>query len=138
VFVVLASGVLVVASGSPVRCLGWPLHGGEWTVAKGRQWLLLARLGLTGVASFLIVAVVVQAWRWRLGAGAILPTATSVGLLFLAEALVGALMVVYDPGIFLPVFHVAVTAALWATLVVLVMPTGLASSVPTEKRRVPW
>jgi heme A synthase len=136
VFIVLVSGVLVAASGSPLRCLGWPLYAGGWPVAEGRQWLQLARRLLAGATGILVIGVVVQAWRRRPGPGAILPTATAVGLLFLAEALVGALMVLYDPGISLQVIHVAVAAALWASLVVLVVLAGLASCAPGKEHPV--
>jgi cytochrome c oxidase assembly protein subunit 15 len=133
VFVVLVSGVLVAASGSPMRCLGWPLYAGDWPVAEGRQWLLLARRGLAILASFLIVAVAVQAWR---RAGATRVTAIVVGAWFVMEMIVGLLMALYGSPIFLRIAHAAVAAALWASLVVLVVLTGLASSAPTEESRL--
>ncbi|MCL7453577.1 MAG: COX15/CtaA family protein [Anaerolineae bacterium] len=127
VFLVLVSGVLVAASGSPVRCLGWPLYGGDWPVAEGRHWLQLARRVLGGIAGVSIITVVVQAWR-RHQLGAIRPAAAVVGLLFLAEIVIGGLMVAYNPGLALQLVHAALAAALWASLVALAVLAGWASS----------
>jgi heme a synthase len=132
VFLVLTSGVLVAASGSPLRCLGWPLYGGGWPVAEGRQWLQLARRVLAAVAGVSVIALVVEAWRRRAGPGAIVPTATAAGLFFLAEVVVGGLMVVHDPSLALQVIHAALAAALWASLVALVVLAALAPSLRPE------
>jgi heme a synthase len=132
VFVVLVSGVLVAASGSPLRCLGWPLYGGAWPVAEGRQWLQVARGALAVVAGASVLAVAVQAWRGRPGLGAIQLIATAAGLFFLAEAVVGALMVLYEPALALQVIHAALAAALWASLVALAVWAGLAPSLRPE------
>jgi cytochrome c oxidase assembly protein subunit 15 len=127
VFVVLVSGVLIAAEGSAERCLGWPFYAGEWPIAEGRQWLLLARLGLTGLASFLIVAVVILAWRKP---GAIRVPALVVGAWFVIEMVGSVLMALCESSILLQVTHAAVAAALWASLVTLVVSAGLASPAP--------
>jgi heme a synthase len=131
VFVVLVSGVLVAGSGSPMRCLGWPLYAGGWPVAEGRQWLQLARRVLGGIAGVSIIAVVVQAWRHP-RSRPIRCVATAVGLLFLAEAVVGGLMVLYDPGLALQIIHAALAAAFWAALAALVVLAGLVPSLRRE------
>ena len=128
VFLVLVSGVLVAASGSPLRCLGWPLYGGGWPVAEGRQGLQLARRVLAGVASVSVIALVVQAWRQRPRSRPIRYAAAAVGLSFLAEALVGAFMVLYNPGLALQIIHAALAAAFWAALVALAVLASLARS----------
>lgn len=134
VFIVLVSGVLVAESGSMVRCLGWPLYSG-WVVPTDlRGWLQMARRLIAGVASVLIVAVVVQSWRTQRTQAAILRAATVVGVLFLVETIVGTLMLMVGFTVSLLVMYVATAAALWAMLVVLVVLAGLASSASTEKR----
>jgi cytochrome c oxidase assembly protein subunit 15 len=132
VFVVLVSGVLVAAPGSPMRCLGWPLYPGDWPVAEGRQWLQLARRLLAVATGILIIAVVVRAWRRPV---AIRATAIVVGTWFVMEMIVGLLIAQYGSPVFLQVTHAALAAALWASLVVLVVLAGLASSVQTEESR---
>lgn len=129
VFVVLVSGVLVSASGSSVRCLGWPLYGGQLALVDVRSWLQLARRLFAGGASISVVAVVVHAWRCQ---GALRRSAMVMGTLFLAEILVGALMLVGGSSIFLQVAYVALAAAFWTSLVVVVVLAGLSSSSAGE------
>jgi len=132
VFVVLVSGVLVAAPGSPGRCLGWPLCAGDWPVAEGRQWLQLARRSLAGATGILIIAVVVCACRRPV---AIRVSAIMMGVCFVMELVVGLLMAQYGSPVFLQVTHAVLAAALWASLVVLDVLAGLASSVHTEESR---
>ncbi|MGB6849792.1 MAG: COX15/CtaA family protein, partial [Thermoanaerobaculia bacterium] len=136
VFIVLVSGVLVAASGSVVRCLGWPLYGGRLIPVDVRSWLQLARRLLAVPASILVIAVVVRAWREQRLQGAIRITATAVGVLFVIETLVGALMLVYGLAVPLQVLYVATAAAFWALLVALVVLASLASPTPAEDRGV--
>jgi cytochrome c oxidase assembly protein subunit 15 len=134
VFIVLVSGVLVADTDSPVRCLGWPLYSGRLIPVDPRGWLQLARRLVGAVASILVIAVVVQAWRTQRGQTAILRAATVVGVLLVAETMVGALMAAGGLGVLLMVIYVAMTAALWALLVVLAVLAGLAS--PPSQRSI--
>ncbi len=124
VFVVLVSGVLVAGNQSTARCLGWPLYGGRWALVDLRHWLQMTRRLIAGLASVLIVAVIVQAWRRRQGRGLIRRVATAVGVLFLIETFVGMLVSARGFGDFFSVAYVATAAALWALLVVLVVLVG--------------
>jgi heme A synthase len=126
-FVVLVSGVLVAASGSPVRCLGWPVYGGGWPVAEGRQWLQSGRHLLAAATGILIIVVVVHACRRP---GAIRVAAILVGACFVAEMVVGVLLALYETPVLFQVTHAVMATALWASLVVLVVLIGLASSNP--------
>jgi heme A synthase len=65
------------------------------------------------LASLLIIAVVVQAWRTQRRHKGFLVVATVVGFLFLVEITLGALMLVVDVTIFMLVIYVATAAALW-------------------------
>jgi len=126
VFIVLVSGVLVATEGSPVRCLSWPLYGGNWPVAEGLAWLQWVRRLLAGVVGILLITMAVHAWhRPR----AIRVTSIAVGASFVLETVIGALMALYGSPVSLQVAHTAMAAALWASLVVL---TGLASLLPTH------
>jgi cytochrome c oxidase assembly protein subunit 15 len=129
VFVVLVSGVLVASSGSSVRCLGWPLYGGQLELIDLRSWLRIARRLLAIVAAVSVIAVVVQAWRRP---GALRRGAMVMGVLFLAEILVGAPMLAGASSLFLQVAYVALAAAFWTALVVLVVLAGLPLSPARE------
>ncbi len=123
VFVVLVSGVLVAASGSVVRCLSWPLYVGSLELTAARGWLDLARRLLAATTSVLTIVVVVQSWRRQ---GVIRSTAVVTGLLFLAETVLGALMVVAGSTVYVQVVYVALATAFWTSFVVLVVLIGLA------------
>jgi cytochrome c oxidase assembly protein subunit 15 len=133
VFLVLVSGVLVAAPGSSVRCLSWPLFGGPLELVDARRWLQLARRLLAGGAGIAVVAIVFQAWRRQ---AALRRSATVMGTLFLAEILVGALMLVGAPSVFLQVVYVALAAAFWTSLVVLAMLAALAPTAPAADSSV--
>jgi heme A synthase len=133
VFFVLVGGVLVAESGSVVRCLSWPLYSGGLLLGNLRSWLQLARCLLAGATSILLIAVVVQAWRRP---GAIRRTAMVVGALFLAETLVGAIIVVGGSTVLLQGVRVTLAAALWTSFVVLTVLAGLASAMPEGESRM--
>jgi cytochrome c oxidase assembly protein subunit 15 len=134
VFIVLVSGVLVARSGSLVRCLGWPLFSGRLVPADAHDWLKTARLFIAGLATILLIAVIVQAWRLRPRHGTIRRTAMAVGILFLVELLVGMLMLARGYSVPLLVIYVAAAAALWALLVVLAVLAGLPPATLPEER----
>jgi cytochrome c oxidase assembly protein subunit 15 len=128
VFVVLVSGVLVAEGGSAVRCLGWPLYCGQWTLGDVTSWPHLARRLLAGATGVLVIAVVAKAWRTH---QRFHRTATAMGTLFLAETVVGAQMVWGGSTVLLQVVYVTLAAAFWSSLVILVVLAGLPSSAPT-------
>ncbi len=134
-WIVLVSGVLVAGSASPMRCLGWPLYGGRLDLAGVRTWLQGAR-AIAGWATVLLVAVVViQAWRGQppeSGQRAVRRVATVLAVLLAAELLTGALLVLAGPALLLQVAHVALTAALWAALVALLVVAGM-HALPADK-----
>ncbi len=132
VFVVLVSGIIVAESGSMVRCVGWPLYSGWLFPVDLRDWLRLARRLIAGAASLMIVALVVQAWRTQRERAPVLRAATAVGVVFLVEMLVGALMLTWGFAISLLVIYVAAAAALWALLVVLAVLSSLAYPAKRE------
>jgi cytochrome c oxidase assembly protein subunit 15 len=130
VFVVLVSGVLVAQGGSIVRCLGWPLFTRQFALPDSPGWPHVARRLIAGVTTVLIVAVVVQGWRTQPQTAAIRPVATALGVLFLTEIAVGALMVAQGFALFLLAMYVAAAAALWRLLVVLAVLAGLPTHPP--------
>lgn len=132
VFFVLVSAVLVAESGSLTRCLGWPLYNEPLALVDLRGWLLLTRRMIAGVASVLILAAVVQAWRTQRTNTPILRAATSAGILFLLEIIVGVMMLTSGFVTILLVIYVAAATALWASLIVLLVMTGLEFSASVE------
>jgi heme A synthase len=132
VFTVLVSGILTAESDSITRCMGWPLYIGRWAPIDRLGLPQMVRLLIAGVASLLVVAVVIQAWRTQREQRAILRIAIAVGVVFLVEMTVGALLLTYGFTLFLLVTYVAAAAALWGLVVVLVVLTGV-SNVEGQK-----
>ncbi|HLO31806.1 MAG TPA: COX15/CtaA family protein [Anaerolineales bacterium] len=128
VFFVLVSGVLVAKSGSLVRCLGWPLYNELPILSDLRGWLLLGRYLIAGGSVILIAGIVIQAWRTQRWQSGIRQAASLVGVLLLLEAAIGIFMLTHGFAPLLLVAYVAVAAALWAMLVVLVVIAGLRAS----------
>ena len=134
IFVVLISGALVAGSGSTAGCLGWPLCSGRLIPTDLHGWIHMTHRLIVGAASILVVIVTVQAWRTQRRQTAILPAATVMGVLFFAQALVGALKTTKGFTPFLLALHVATAAAVWAALVVLVVLVGLAGRTAEEEK----
>ena len=84
----------------------------------------LARFALGVLASALIVALVVQAWRTRRHRRSVVRGTAVVGALLVAGTVIGALMPTPDNGIVMPALSMAAAAALWASLVALVLLAG--------------
>jgi cytochrome c oxidase assembly protein subunit 15 len=122
IYLVMISGVLVAGKGSLTRCLGWPLW--RQLAMDSPGWPQVVRRLLASLAGLLIIAVVVQAWRTQRRHKGILVVATAIGLLFLVEMALGALMLAVDVTFYLLVIYVAAAAALWAMLVVLALLAG--------------
>jgi cytochrome c oxidase assembly protein subunit 15 len=124
-FVVLVSGVLVAGKGSLTRCLGWPMARIMPNDLPG--WPQAARPLVAGVASVLILALVVNAWRTQRRSAAYRAVATAAGVVLLVEVVAGALMLTAGFAIPLLVISVAAAAALWSLLAVLVVWSGVGS-----------
>jgi heme a synthase len=119
VFVVLVSGVLVAAPGSPVRCLGWPLFSGGLDLAGVRRWLALARLLLAAAATVLVALLAARAWRVT-QPPAVRPVALGLGLLLGANVVAGLVAALLGSPASLLAAAALLASALWATLVGLV------------------
>jgi cytochrome c oxidase assembly protein subunit 15 len=133
VYLVLVSAVLVAATGSLARCLGWPLYSSVWPTVDSRAWLAVVRRVVAGLASVLVLAVIVQAWRTRRGQKGVVAVATAMGILFFAETLLGALMATFGTAPGLLILYVAMAAAVWSLLAVLVALAGLAAPALTPE-----
>ncbi len=134
VFIVLVSAVLVAEPGSLVRCLGWPMFGEPVNLAAAQGGAQVARNIFAVLASILIVAVVVQAWRTQREHTTTVRTATLLGVLFLIEIAIGLLPATGELALAVRVFYVAIGAALWATSVALAVLAGLTAAMEERGR----
>ena len=124
-YFVLVAGMFAAGPGSLTQCVGGPLFGTPMSLAQGAGWLQDLRRFAAGAAVVLVLAVIVQAWRTLPRQSAIVKAAVVAGILFVADIAVGGLMVAAGFMLWLLVTTVALTGALWASLVVLVTLIGL-------------
>jgi protoheme IX farnesyltransferase len=124
-FLLLVSGAAVAASGSPAACTGWPLCDGLRLPGSPAGWLSLGHRILVLLAGVLMALLLWRAWLSQRTQTAVLVSTTAAGVLFFAQALLGAKLVAgYPP--YLMVLHLATAVAAWAALVVQVAAVGLA------------
>jgi protoheme IX farnesyltransferase len=134
IFIVLVSGAYVAGSASTKACQGWPLCNGMLFPVTLAQWIHMTHRFIVCLASILVLIVVFEAWRKQRSQTAILTAATLMGILFFAQAMVGALKTTRGFPVFLLGLHVATAAAVWASAVVLVVVTGLSGRGITEEK----
>jgi len=124
VYTALVSGVLVSRPGALMRCLNWPGVVGLGKPEDLYGWMYLARFALGVLASVLIAALVVQAWKSQRHNPLLVRDATIAGVLLAIATAIGVLMPTPDNGIVMPALSMATAAALWAVLVAAVLRSG--------------
>ena len=128
VWAVIVSGVLVARPGSVVRCLGWPSWSAVSAPTDVFGWLTLVRLGLAALATVLVIATALHAWRMGAAQPQLrLHAVVNVALLF-AATLVAALVPAPDEGVFVPMANMVLTSVLWS----------LAVAVAVRAAATPW
>jgi len=122
IFLVLISGAIVAGSGSTYACAGWPLCNGQLIPASSYAWVHMAHRSMVLLASFLVVKLYLDTRR---APTAIAKLALTGLILFLTQAAIGAVKVMFGFNIWMLGFHVAVAAAVWAAFFSLWAKTGL-------------
>ncbi len=121
VYGLMLSGSYVVGSGATLACPGWPLCG------NAPQWAVQYRLSDINsfhrlVATFVglvLIWTLVSAWRRRNVAPGQAWIALVAGILFVAQAIVGGLVVLLMRPDFVAGLHLALATAVWGCLVLL-------------------
>jgi heme a synthase len=116
VFALHVSGVLVAGKGSLTRCLGWPM----WRILPDdlAVWSQAIRLSLAALAGFLIVTLVIRAWRMGQNQ-ALRKVAATVAATFLIEMLLTVVMLTLGTNPYLLIAYVVAATLLWTSLVVI-------------------
>ncbi|MGE5224102.1 MAG: heme o synthase [Omnitrophica WOR_2 bacterium] len=131
-FLLLVSGALVAGTSSGAACSTWPLCNGSWIPSSPGGWINLIHRLSVAFSGLLVALLVVQAWRTQRTQAPILVAATSAGVLFLSQALMGSKMTPGFP-LYLLGLHEATAAAVWASLVITVVATGMAARTAEEE-----
>ncbi len=121
VYGLMLSGSYVVGSGATLACPGWPLCG------TAPQWAVQYHLADVNsfhrlVATFVglvLIWTLISAWRRRSVAPGQAWVALVAGVLFVAQAGVGGLVVLLKRPEFIAGMHLALATAVWGSLVLL-------------------
>lgn len=121
VLFVLISGATVTGTGSSLACLDWPLCQGEIFPANvhlGTIIHLFHRYIVVAVG-VLIAAVVLQIRRHYTQYPLLVKWATALGLLFLAQIVVGGINVLLRFPRIINAAHLGLAAAIWGSVIIL-------------------
>lgn len=120
VYGLMLSGSYVVGSGASLACTGWPLCTAQtWAVTNHLADInVLHRLIATFVGLVLIWTLISALRRYKV-APAQAWMAVVAGVLFIAQSIVGGLIVLLDKPEFVAGLHLALATAVWGSLVVL-------------------
>jgi cytochrome c oxidase assembly protein subunit 15 len=130
-FVVLVSAVLVAKPGTVTRCLGWPLFSGGVFPLSLAGWPQMLRAGVALLATLLVFALLIQAWRTARRNSAILFSAAAATVLLLVEAAAGAWMATRGLSAGWLIIYVAAAGGQFAMLVILSVLAGLTVPQPS-------
>ena len=133
-FGLLVSGAAVAASHAAPVCTGWLFCDGSLVPADFLGWVNLAHRLATVSAGILVLALFIQAWRTQRTQTGILVATTAATVLFMSQALMGALEIAKSYPAYLLGLHVATAAAVWSALIIQVTLTGLAGRTAQEER----
>lgn len=121
VYGLMLSGSYVVGSGASLACPGWPLCGNapDWAIQYRLADVNMFHRFIAIFVGLVLIWTLVSAWRrWRVAPGQA-RVALVAGLLFVAQAIVGGLVVLLRRPEFLAALHLALATAVWGSLVLL-------------------
>jgi len=120
IFLLTVVGRVVTVTGASFYCNGFPLCSPTEPIG----YLKLLHLFLVALASVSMYAVWRKAWREQRHHQVLLPLTTITGMLFLGQALVGAVIVTREYPLHLVVLHTFTAISLWISLAMLVFISG--------------
>ncbi len=121
VYGLMLSGSYVVGSGATLACPGWPLCGTapQWAVQYHLDEINSFHRLVATFVGLVLIWTLVSAWRRRNVAPGQAWVALVAGVLFVAQAGVGGLIVLLKRPDFLAGLHLALATAVWGSLVLL-------------------
>ena len=126
VFVLTLLGRAVTLTGAAAYCLGWPLCNPSHPIG----WLQLLHRLFVAAASVQMIVVFRKAWREQRSQPVLLPLTTVLGVLFFAQAFVGAMEVTNGFARHLAVLHGLTAVSLWFALAALTFVSGVLAQDP--------
>ncbi len=115
----LVMGAMVATTGARAACPDWPLCNGSLWPTTLEGLLSMGHRMLALLAGLLVFGSLLLIWRLRHTDTVLVLTATTVGVLFLGQVMIGAANVWEGFPLRLNGLHVVTSAAIWAGTVVL-------------------
>lgn len=121
VYGLMLSGSYVVGSGASLACPGWPLCGNApaWAIQYHLADVNVFHRLVATFVGLVLIWTLVSAWRRRNVAPGQAWVAVVAGVLFVAQSIVGGLVVLLGKPEFIAGLHLALATAVWGTLVLL-------------------
>lgn len=120
VYGLMLSGSYVVGSGASLACTGWPLCTAQrWAVTNRLADINVLHRVIATIVGLVLIWTLISALRRYKVAPAQAWMAVVAGVLFIAQAIVGGLIVLLDKPEFVAGLHLALATAVWGSLVVL-------------------
>ena len=133
IFILLISGTVVAGSQSLSACTNWPLCSGTIIPQDSATWINVIHHLIVALASIMVLALFVQAWRTQRTQTPVLVATTATAVLFFAQALMGSQLVGNFP-VYLLALHQATAVSVWAAMVVQATSVGLAARSVEDER----
>ncbi len=121
VYGLMLSGSYVVGSGASLACPGWPLCGTPpaWAVTYHLADINVFHRYVATFVGLVLIWTLISAWRRRKVAPGQAWVAVVAGILFIAQAVVGGMIVLLHRPDLIAVLHLALATAVWGSLVLL-------------------
>ncbi len=134
VYGLMLSGSYVVGSGASLACAGWPLCTPQfWAITNHLADINILHRLVATLVGLVLIWTLSSAWRRRKVAPRQAWVSLAAGILFVAQAIVGGLIVLLDKPDFVAGLHLALATAVWGMLVVLAaMAAHQLRSAPQE------
>ncbi len=129
VFLLLISGSYVFGSGASLACAGWPICEAGLVPTRLLDVINYSHRIVAAVVGVLVFWVAVRAWAVRADLPAVGQTGLFIALAFIIQILIGGGVVLARLDGPWPAFHLALAAAIWGALVMLVSMLSLPAAV---------
>jgi cytochrome c oxidase assembly protein subunit 15 len=132
IYGVLVSGVLVAGKNTITSCLCWPVYRRILFQVDLPGMGNISRLIFSVIGIFLLISVLVKAFRTQHQNKLIFKNVLWVAAVFLIEMLLQGFLLVFQFNIFLQVAYTVTMSVFWALLVSLVVNSGIELDVKTH------
>jgi heme o synthase len=120
VYGLMLSGSYVVGSGASLACTGWPLcTAPAWAIQYHLADVNIFHRLVATFVGLVLIWTLISAWRRRKVAPTQAWVALAAAVLFVAQSIVGGLIVLLNKPGFVAGLHLALATAVWGCLVIL-------------------